>query len=163
VVAARVHPTTLLLFNCSLLSLTVCSFKFLMDASTEAISFQVSLVLTSTQFNSFLIPSSSFKASFLDWELQLEWWEKGSNILFIFLREPTLAKSVNPVSSKRSKILSTATFVKVETKTFVSVSPISSSNAEINLIIATRRYDFPHPKAPWTSRTFCVQISFEFF
>ena len=129
---------------------------FLILASTEAISFHVSAVFCSIKLRSFLMISNSFIASFLDAVFQVEWCEYGKSNLLIFLSDPTLAKFSNPVSNKSSKILSTATFVSVDTKILVSVSPTSSSSAEINLMMATSKYDFPHPKAPCTRSAFCL-------
>ena len=78
----------------------------------------------------------------------------GNNFLSIFLSEPTLAKSLNPYSSRQSNILSTATLVSAHTSIFVSVSSILSNNLAMYIIMATNKYDLPQPNAPWTSTTF---------
>ena len=98
---------------------------------------------------------SSFKASLSAFFLfDEEVCVKGRSFLSIFFNEPTRAKSLKPCSFSVSSILSTATFVRAQTKILVSVSSILSSKVATYLIIETSRYDLPQPKAPCTSTTF---------
>jgi hypothetical protein len=122
-----------------------------------------SIVISSYAYSSLILPverisyfiaSKSLIASWSAFFLFDEaWWVKWRSYLLIFFKDPTLAKSRKSLFLSINKIRSTAIFVRAQTKIFISVSPIWSSSVQINRIIATSRYDFPQPNAPWTRIT----------